>query len=125
MKPNSCRRRFIVLAPLFIIAFLGLFTSLVYSLWNGVLVDVLSVKAITFWQALGILVLAKILFGGFPPGRGRFGPRGRRRFVEHWESLTPEQREQMRDEMRRRFGECPQPGECGWSGANPPESPKV
>lgn len=108
MKP--CRRRFFLFAPLFIAAFLGLFTSIVYWLWNSVLVDVLSVRAITFWQALGILVLAKVLFGGFPRRRG-FGPPWRRRMMERWESLTPDQREQMREEMRRRFGDWPRP--CG------------
>ena len=109
MKPY--RRRFFILAPLFVAAFVGLFTSIVYWLWNSVLVDVLSVKAITFWQALAILVLAKVLFGGFP-SRRVFGPPWRRRMMERWESLTPEQRDQMREEMRRKFGDWPRPG-CG------------
>jgi hypothetical protein len=47
----------------------------VYGLWNGVLTEVVGVKTVTYWQALGILVLARILFGGFP---GRHGPSAHR-----------------------------------------------
>lgn len=55
----------IIGAVIFIV--LGL---LVMSLWNALLPAILGVKAIGFWQALGILVLSRILFGGlgFRPG---------------------------------------------------------
>jgi len=120
MKDQSCRR-FRFLIPLFILAFLALASGAVYGLWNGVLTDVLGVKTISYWQALGILVLAKILFGGFPGrGGGGFGPSWRRRrMMERWESLSPEQREQMRADMRQRFGDWPRPPWCD----RPTESP--
>ncbi len=43
---------------------------LVMSLWNALLPAILGVKAIGFWQALGILVLSRILVWRlrFPPG---------------------------------------------------------
>jgi hypothetical protein len=110
---NRCCNKFCFLIPLAVVAFLALFTFAVYHLWNGVLTDVLAVKAITYWQALGILVLAKILFGGFPCRRG--GPCGHfrdRMMSKRWEAATPEQREQMREEMRRRFGDWPHPDWC-------------
>ena len=112
---NSFCRNFRYLIPLFVLGFVAVFSLAVYGLWNGVLTDVLGVKAITYWQALGILVLAKILFGGFPGRRGGpFGPPWRgRMMMERWQSLTPEQREQMREEMRRRFGDWPKPPWCG------------
>lgn len=123
MKNRSCAT-YCFLIPLAVVAFLAVFTCAVYALWNGVLTDVLSVKAITYWQALGILVLAKILFGGFPHRRG--GPCGR--FREHWmskrwESASPEEREKMRDEMRRRFGDWPHPPSWCCSDKKEPESP--
>ena len=115
MKNPSCRK-FRFLFPLIILAVVALVTYIVYRLWNGVLVDVLAVKTITYWQALGIFVLAKILFVGFPGGRGRhFGPTWRHRMMEErWDSLTQDQREQMREEMRNRFGDWPRPpwGDC-------------
>ncbi len=109
MNAHSCHKyRFLI--PVAILGFLALFTFAVYSLWNGVLTDVVGVKTITYWQALGLLVLSKILFGGFP-GRGRgFGPPWRERMLaKRWASLPPEQREQMREEIRQRFGDWPHP----------------
>jgi hypothetical protein len=57
---------------------------------------------INFWQALGLLILSRILFGGF---RGR--PAGhmywRGRMIERWEQMTPEEREKFRQGMRRRW----------------------
>lgn len=43
---------------------LVVFTFIFMWIWNLVMPDVFSVKSITFWQALGILILASILFGG-------------------------------------------------------------
>lgn len=97
-------RKFRLLMLVGVIAFAAIFTTAVYLLWNGVLTDVLGVKAITFWQALGILVLSKLLFGGFPGRGGRsFSWRDKMMF-RHFESLPPEQREHLREEMRSRFG---------------------
>jgi hypothetical protein len=48
------------------------FSGLVMLLWNGIIHTVLNVGVITFWQAAGILLLSKILFGGFR-GRRSFG----------------------------------------------------
>jgi len=113
MKNQSCRKfRFFI--PLIVLGFVALFSLAVYGLWNAILPDLLSVKTITYWQALGLLVLARILFGGFPGRRGGpFGPPWRRHMMmERWQSLTPEQREAMREEMRRRFGDWPKPPWC-------------
>ena len=96
------RRRFIVLAP-FAVAALALFIALgglvVQQLWNWLLPAVFDVRAITFWQAIGLLLLCRILFGGI----GRHGWSrgcGHRR----WGSMTPEERERFRQGMRARFG---------------------
>lgn len=102
------------LLPFAIVGFSALIAWAVYALWNGVLIEVVGVKAITYWQALGLLVLAKILFGGFP---GRCGPCGGppwrgRMMSKRFESLSPEDREKMRDEMRHRFGDWPRPSWC-------------
>ena len=56
-----------------------------------------------FWQALGLLALCRILFGGLGlHGPGRSGVR--RRMAERWERLTPEERERFRQGMRARCG---------------------
>ena len=41
------------------------FSFIVMTLWNNILVAVLHVGVISFVQAIGILVLSKILFSGF------------------------------------------------------------
>jgi hypothetical protein len=112
MKKNCRSKKLCLLIPFAVAGFLALFTYAVYALWNGVVTDVFAVKAITYWQALGLLVLCKILFGGFPH-RGRCGHSWRdRAMARRWESASPEEREKMRDEMRRRFGDWPRPDCC-------------
>jgi hypothetical protein len=71
------------------------------TLWNWVTPAVFGWHAITFWQALGLLILSKILFGGLhKPG----GAPWRRRMKERWEHMTPEEREQFRKHWGRRCG---------------------
>ena len=52
------------------------FGFVVMSLWNWLAPEVFGARTIGFWQALGILVLSKILFGGFHgrPGHGKPQP---------------------------------------------------
>ncbi len=80
-----------------------LFGFVTMSLWNWLMPSLFGLRLITFWQAIGILFLSKLLFGGF---RGR--PRGRmywkRRMFERWERMTPEEREKFRQGMRSRCG---------------------
>jgi hypothetical protein len=77
----------------------AVFGLIVLSLWNCL---------ITFWQALGLFILSKILFGGF---RGRPGYRmhWRRRMAERWQQMTPEEREKFRQGMRRGCGPFREP----------------
>ena len=91
-------------APPAIVLFAALAGYVVESLWNW-LVPALFAGAhlITFWQALGLLLLCRILFGSW--GGGGSGDRGkRRRSKEHWEAMTPEEREAFRQSMRARCG---------------------
>ncbi len=83
---------------------------LVMSLWNALLPAILGVKAIGFWQALGILVLSRILFGGLGFRPGMFG--AHRRMHERWMNMTPEQREAFIQQRREGFGRHGR-GHCG------------
>src|SRR4051794_38894190 len=78
----------------------------VMSLWNILMPGIFAVQSISFWQALGLLILSKILFGGFRPHSGG-GPRWRRRMMERWEGMTPEEREKFKQGMRRGCGSRP------------------
>jgi len=83
--------------------------TVVMLLWNWLLPTLFGLKSITFWQAIGLLALCRILFGGFRLSRG--GQRGwsRRRMDERWEGMTCEERDALRQGMRGRCGRKPPP----------------
>ena len=111
---KKMKAQFIVKKAIAILVFVSAFivglSFAVMALWNNILVDVLHVGTITFWQALGIFGLAKILFGGFPGPRGRWGGGGPGRWKQHmgegmrdkWMNMTPEEREKVKQEWRNR-----------------------
>ena len=102
-------KRWIFLAPLAILAtllFIAIGGGVVLQLWNWLLPPLFGWRQITFWQALGILALCRILFGGFG-GHRSYRSNFRRRMAERWERMTPEERERFRQGMRERCGSGP------------------
>ena len=95
-------RRVLKVTAIAILAATG-FGFAVMGLWNWLAPAVFGLRAITFWQALGLLILSKILFGGFR-GRPGFGGHWRRRMEERWQQMTPEEREKFRQGMSGRCG---------------------
>jgi hypothetical protein len=96
---------------LFVALAATVFSFVVMELWNWLMPVIFSLHTISFWQALGLLVLSKILFGGFR-GRPGFAMHWRQRMMERWEQMTPEEREKFRAGMRRGcgpFGPSPAP----------------
>jgi hypothetical protein len=90
-----------LLGPLAIAAGVYVFGSVVMLLWNGILPDLFGFGVISFWQAIGILVLSKILFGGFGSGhRGRSCSNRHRK--DRWMNLSPEEKEKMKTDWRSR-----------------------
>jgi|SRR5271165_5261061 len=87
----------------FALLFLAAFGYVVMSLWNWLMPALFGWHFITFWQALGLLILSKILFGGFRGGPHRHW-NWRRRMTERWEQMTPEEREKFRQSMAGRCG---------------------
>jgi hypothetical protein len=73
----------------------------VKSLWNALMPGIFGWHLISFWQALGLLLLSKLLFGGFHTRGGSGGRRHwKNRMRERWEGMTPEERERFRQGMR-------------------------
>ena len=99
-------KRIILFGPLAILGillFIFLGGELVLHLWNWLAPALFGFRQINFWQALGLLALCRILFGGLGlHGSGR--SRLRRRIDERCETMTPEERERFRQRMRERFG---------------------
>lgn len=99
---------------------------LVMTLWNWLMPVIFGLGMITFWQALGLLLLAKLIFGF---GRGGWGHKGH--YANHWKehgaskwkekmeeklkTMTPEDRDKFREEWKKR---------CGWKYQNFEEEKK-
>ncbi|HUK53615.1 MAG TPA: hypothetical protein VL099_10040 [Candidatus Binatia bacterium] len=111
------RRKWYLLGPIVLvlgIVFAAIGGGIVTLLWNWLLPPLFGIRAVSFWQALGLLVLCRMLFGGFGvrgAGRSRVRERIRERMDERWGGITPQEREAWRQRMRERFGFGPPPGE--------------
>jgi len=112
MKRNWIGR--VLMFTVFAALFVTVFSFVVMRLWNWLMPAVFGWHLINFWQAVGLLVLSKILFGGFHGRRGRH-MYWRHRMSERWEKMTPEERDKFRQGMR---------GRCGTYGA-PAAAPKA
>ncbi len=90
---------------LFIIGFAVVLSFLVMWLWNKVLVPVTGINTVDFWQAAGLLLLSRILFGGFKGGPWKGGPGkhgGPSRWKEKWKSMSEEEKEQLKAKWKDR-----------------------
>ena len=79
----------------------------VLHLWNWLMPEVFGLRAVSFWQAVGLMALSWILFGG----PGWMGPRSPRRYAysrgdwQRWQQMTPEQRAAFREGLRGQWGD--------------------
>jgi hypothetical protein len=69
------------------------------GLWNLLMPAILRVPAISFWQALMLFLLSRVLFGRFAGGSWV----RKSRYVRGWKELTLEERKRF----RRAMGPCP------------------
>jgi hypothetical protein len=92
---------------LFVVVALAVVGAVVMALWNWLLPGLFGWPAIDFWQALGLLLLSKILLGGLRGGGAR-RMYWRARMRERWEQMTEEERERFRQGMRSRCGRRPE-----------------
>lgn len=96
-----------IFIPIAIAAGVFIFGWVVMQLWNGLLPEILGVGTVTFWQALGILVLSKILFGSFHGGHrhSKYHHSHAHNWHGKWMHMNPEEREKMKAEWKERC--CP------------------
>lgn len=109
MRNHYGRRRLRFLFPVFILMALFFFSFVVYWLWNNVLIVVVPVKAVTYWQAMGLLILSRVLLGGFKAGSGGGRPPegGGPPWREKFRQMSDEDRAKFKNEWRRRCGDRP------------------
>ncbi len=87
---------FLVFAPLFV----AVLSLVVMLLWNALIPVLFAGPAVTFWQAAGLLILCRLLFGGFRPHHGRHHWK-HHAWHARWHRMSPEERERFRDGFRR------------------------
>jgi len=101
----------IVLLGFALFVFVG--GEVVKLLWNSLAPPLFGLPVLGFWQAIGLLALCRILFGGFgfhgggqSPGRmtNRMADRMADRLADRWQNMTPEERERFRQRVRERCG---------------------
>jgi hypothetical protein len=121
--------RFKFSVPVRILAFVALgliavflFGLITMLLWNWLVPVLFNGPVVSFWQALGLLVLSKILFWGF--GGKRHGHHGEHP-AGHWKdkfslkfsSMTPEERAAVKQKMKEKW--------CQWEESGSPKDSGV
>lgn len=110
-KFNRNRKKFFLI-PIGAVALLAIISYVVMQLWNHLLPEILHVNTITFWQAAGLFILCKILFGFGKGGGGAAW--GKRKMADRMNCMSPEEREQFKAEMKNKL--------CNWNKYNPENS---
>ncbi|MBW4890317.1 hypothetical protein KXQ82_11340 [Mucilaginibacter sp. HMF5004] len=104
MRSPVRRKMAVPFKLIFIVAFFAL-SAIVMWLWNELMPAITHVTTISYWQAAGLLILSRILFGGMPFGRGgrdrfRNGPPAHIR--EKLMNMTDEERAQFKEQWKER-----------------------
>jgi len=92
----------------FVALFIVVFGFVVMGLWNWLMPAIFGLRRIGYWEAWGLIILSKILFGGFH-GMRREGGDWRHRMKERWERMTPEERDKFRQAVGGSWGSTEAP----------------
>ena len=113
-EKSGCTSRCLKIG-LLVVAGIAALGAVVMLLWNWLMPELfIGARSIDYCQALGVLVLSKILFGGFRGGcHGRWHERRAR-----WESMTPEERAELKGRFHGRWGNWCKSSDNG-AGNNP------
>jgi hypothetical protein len=85
-------------AAVFVTFILGM-GAIVMFLWNAILPDAIGVKPLTFWKAVGLLVLFKILFGGFGKG-SRMRHKAKNKWRKKWMDMNEQERHEFKSKWK-------------------------
>lgn len=83
-----------------VVVMLAIFTFATMVLWNNLIPEIFKGPTITYAQALGLLILSRVIFGGFGHGFARRGWGhhywNKKKFEEKLSKLSPEEQEKFR-----------------------------
>ncbi|MDR2414118.1 MAG: hypothetical protein LBD64_03945 [Odoribacteraceae bacterium] len=78
---------------LLLLLLLAAVAAVVMLLWNALLPDIAGCSPVNYWQAAGLLVLCRLLFGGLHHGHLHHGERAR--LHGHWHGMSREERKEF------------------------------
>ena len=107
MGTKHNRRAYFFLFPRFAAGAVLVLGAAVMWLWNAILPALLGVAFISYWQAVGLLILCRLLFGNFSRGKGApWAQHAQKKaaFREKWLHMNEEERARLREEWRKRCG---------------------
>lgn len=106
---KGMRRKAFFIVPMVLVA-IALVGGVVMLLWNAIVPQVFTtVHEITYWQALGLLLLCKILFSSFGGKRGGWAAKRRMHMAwkEKWMGMSEEEKAKFKQEWKDRCqGRC-------------------
>lgn len=101
MRPYFNKKK-LFLIPIGIVAFAALIGYVVMGLWNWLMPLLFHLGTITFWQALGLFLLSKILFGFGHGPKGGGNHWMRHRMEDRFKNMSPEEREKFKERWREK-----------------------
>jgi membrane protease YdiL (CAAX protease family) len=106
MHYGGKKKKFFLFIPFIIIAGILLFGWIVMLLWNAILPSALHAGELTYAQAIGLLILCRILFGGFWGKKGGGGPGFKQGMYwrEKWAGMSDEEKAKFKEQWRMRCG---------------------
>ncbi|HZK98044.1 MAG TPA: hypothetical protein VFC67_27830 [Prolixibacteraceae bacterium] len=92
------RKRWYLFIPLIIVGFAA-FGFLTMHLWNWLMPGIFHLPELTFWQTIGLMLLSRLILGGFGGHHRRRHDHCRTNMHEKWEKMTPEERENFKEHI--------------------------
>lgn len=105
IKQQARFKRFFIFTTLFTVG-IFVFSGLVMFLWNRIIPAISSFSALTYWQAMGLLVLCRVLFGGFRFGQHHKAAHrhfeNRAVFKDKFMAMSEDERAQFKNQWKQR-----------------------
>ena len=104
--------KFRVTGFLTMLAAIAVFGAAAMLLWNALMPQIFAMPALTYWQTVGLLLLARILFGGLAHDFAHGGHRGRgdgymfrhgNKLREKWMNMSEEERKEFMEKEKDFF----------------------
>ena len=105
-KNKLCRNRKCFFIPLVITGLFAI-SAVIMLLWNWIIPVVSSLSPLTYWQAMGLFILSRILFGGLKFHRHHRGFHSMRKYHmqqhERFMEMSEEEKLKFRNQWKSRF----------------------